>query len=175
VEVAFALDEEDLVALARQHMLHSPALRRRYRIRWLGATLLMGAAAVFLFVHLSLKFPALYLGAFALFFLVLYPYYDRWLVGRTLRHIVSARLHPKALAPRRLRATPEGLEVEVGGSKTFTAWSRVSGIEVTPERTFVAIDGAYSIVIPRRRLGEEIHRRFIDTLLKKGTFIFILL
>lgn len=171
MEIEFAPDEEDLVALARHHMLRSPALRRRYRIRWLGTSLVMGAAAVFLFVHFSLKFPALYLGAFALFFLVFYPYYDRWLVGRTLRGIVARRLNPTALAPQRLRATPQGLEKTVAGTKTLIPWSRVSGIEVTPERSYVAIDGAYALVIPRRRLGEETHRRFLDTLREQGTSI----
>ncbi len=46
MEVEFTLDEADLVALARHHMEHSPAIRRRYRIRWLGVSLgiaLMGA------------------------------------------------------------------------------------------------------------------------------------
>jgi hypothetical protein len=134
MEVEFALDEADLVALAKYRMEHSPAIRRRYRIRWIGASLGIGLMGMLLYGFLSLQAPALYLGAFAAFFLVFYPYYYRWLVGRTMRKIVNARLNPKALSGRTLRATPECLEVVGAGSKTATSWERVSGIEVTPDR-----------------------------------------
>jgi hypothetical protein len=164
MEVEFALDETDLVALARHHMERSPAIRRRYRIRWIGATLAIGFMGVLLYAFLSLKAPALYLGAFAAFFLVFYPYYYRWLVGRTMRKIVTARLNPEVFAARTLRAAPEGLEWVSAGSKTTKTWDRVSGIEVTPERTFVAIDGEYAVVLPRLRLGDEPYQRLIETI-----------
>lgn len=164
MEVEFALDEADLVALARHHMEHSPAIRRRYRIRWIGASLGIGLMGVLLYVFLALKAPALYLGASASFFLVFYPYYYRWLVGRTMRRIVNARLNPQALAARTLRATPEGLELVSTGSKTAKSWTRVSGVDITPDRTFVAIDGEYAIVLPRLRLGEETYQRLIETI-----------
>ncbi|MBI5580377.1 MAG: YcxB family protein [Deltaproteobacteria bacterium] len=164
MEVEFALDETDLVALARHHMQHSPAIRRRYRIRWIGATLAIGLTGVLLYAFFALTAPALYLGAFAAFFLVFYPYYYRWLVGRTMRRIVSARLSPAALAARTLRATPEGMEWGGTGSKTARTWDRVSGIEVTPDRTFVAIDGEYAIVLPRLGLGDETYQRLIETI-----------
>jgi hypothetical protein len=164
MEVEFALDETDLVALARHHMEHSPAIRRRYRIRWIGTSLGIGLTGGLLYTLLALKAPALYLGAFAVFFLVFYPYYYRWLVGRTMGRIVKARLNPSALAARTLRASPEGLEWVGAGSKTAKAWDRISGIEVTPDRTFVAINGEYAIVLPRLRLGEETYQRLIETI-----------
>ena len=164
MEVEFALDETDLVALARHHMEHSPAIRRRYRMRWIGASLGIGLMGVLLYAFLSLKAPALYLGAFAAFFLVFYPYYYRWLVGRTMGKIVNARLNPKAFAPRILRATPDGLELVGAGSKMVKGWDRISGVEVTPDRAFVALDGEYTIVLPRRRLGGEAFQNLIDTI-----------
>ena len=164
MEVAFALDEADLVALAKYRMEHSPAIRRRYRIRWIGVSLGVGLMGALLYAFLSLKAPALYLGAFAAFFLVFYPYYYRWLVGRTMRRIVKARLNPKAFSDRTLRATPEGLEVVSAGSKTAKSWDCVSGIEVTLERAFVAVDGEYAIVLPRMRLGDETFQQLIQTI-----------
>lgn len=164
MEVEFALDESDLTALARHLMEYAPAARRRYRIRWIGASLGIGLTGMLLYVFLSLKAPALYLGAFAAFFLVSYPYYYRWLVGRTMRKIVSARMNPKAFAARTLRLVPEGLELLSAGSKTAWTWDRVSGIEVTPDRTFVAIEGEYAIVLPKLRLGEETYQRLIETI-----------
>ncbi len=164
MDVEFTLDESDLTALARHHMERSPVARRRYRIRWIGASLSIGLAGILLYVFLSLKAPALYLGAFAAFFLASYPYYYRWLVGRTMRKIVSARMNPKAFGVRTLRATSEGLESDNAGAKTTMAWDRVSGIDVTPDRAFVAIDGAYAIVLPRLRLGEEAYQRLIGVI-----------
>jgi hypothetical protein len=119
---------------------------------------------VLLYAFLSLKAPALYLAAFAAFFLVFCPYYYRWLVGRTMRKIVSARTNPKAFGVRTLRTTPEGLELDNAGTKTARTWDRVSGIDVTPDRAFVAIDGEYAIVLPRLRLGEEAYQRLIETI-----------
>ncbi len=161
MEVEFALDESDLTALARHHMEYSPAARRRYRIRWIGASLTIALTGVLLYVFLSLKAPALYLVAFAAFFLAFYPYYYRWLVGRTMRKIAKARMNPKAFGARTLRATSEGLELDTAGAKTAMAWERVSGIDVTPDRAFVAIDGEYAIVLPKLRLGEEVYQRLI--------------
>lgn len=164
MEVEFALDETDLVALARHHMEHSPGIRRRYRIRWIGVSLAIGLMGAVLYAFFSLRAPALYLGASAAFFLAFYPYYYRWLVGRTLGKIVAARLNPKALAARTLRANPEGLELIGAGSKTARTWDRISGIDVTPERAFVAIDGEYAVVLPRQRLGDETYQRLIETI-----------
>jgi hypothetical protein len=164
MEVHFELEEADMVALARRHMEQSPAARRRYRTRWIGVSLGIGLMGVLLYAFLDLRAPALYLGAFAAFFLVFYPYYYRWLVGRTMHKIVNARLNPEALAARTLRTTPEGLELVSAGSKTAKGWDRVSGIDVTPERTFVAIDGEYAIVLPRLRLGDETYHHLIETI-----------
>lgn len=164
MEVAFALDEADLVALAKYRMEHSPAIRRRYRIRWIGVSLGVGLIGVLIYAFLSLRAPALYLGAFALFFLVFYPYYYRWLVWRTMRRIVHARLNPAAFCDRTLRVAPEGLEVVNAGSKTAKSWDRVSGIAVTPERAFVAVDGEYAIVLPRKQLGDETYQNLIETI-----------
>jgi hypothetical protein len=164
MEIEYAVDETDLVALARHHMEHSPAIRKRYRIRWIGVSLGIGLMGLLLYAFLALKSPAIYLGAFAAFFLVFYPYYYRWLVGRTMRRIVSARLNPQALAARTLRATPEGLELVSAGSKTAKTWDHVSGIEVTPDRAFVAIDGEYAVVLPRLRLGDETYQRLVEAI-----------
>ena len=56
------------------------------------------------------------------------------------------------------------MELVSAGSKTVKTWDRVSGIEATPDRTFVAIDGEYAIVLPRLRLGDETYKRLIETI-----------
>ena len=164
MQIEFALDEADLVALARHRMEHSPAARRRFRIRWIGGALGMAATGVLLYGFFALKAPAIYLGASGAFFLVFYPYYYRWLVARTMRKIVGERLNPRALAVRTFRVTPEGLELIGAGAATTRAWEHISAVDVTPERAFVAIDGEYAIVLPRQRLGDATYQRLIETI-----------
>ena len=160
MEVAFAVEEPDLVALARYRMEHSPARVRRYRAGWLGLSAAFAAGAVAL--HLSdLRAPAYYLGAFAVFFLVFYPYYYRWLVGRTMRRIVAARANPEVFAKRSLKTTSDGIVIG-NGKQTPIGWERITGIAVTPERAFVAVDGDYAIVLPKSILGEKTFHQLVD-------------
>jgi len=170
MEVQYTLDEADLTALAKFRMSNSPAFRRRYRMGWIGVPLGFGLTGLVLYVLFSLKSPALYLVGFGLFFLVFYPYYYRWLVGRTMRKIVNARSNPKALGKRTVRVTPEGLEMLGGASKIKTSWDRISGIEVNPVHAFVAVDGEYAIVLPRSSLGDETFQRLLETIRKLARF-----
>jgi hypothetical protein len=130
---------------------------------WLGLSLLFLTGAVALHVS-GLRAPAYYLGAFAAFFLVFYPYYYRWLVGRTLRRLISARQDPHAFAARRLLADRDGLSLDRGGKRADIAWHRVTGVSVTPDRAFVAVDGEYAVVLPKAALGAERFQALIDTI-----------
>lgn len=170
MEVEFELDEADLIALAKYRVKHSPAIRRRYRRSWIGITVGLGLLGILIYTGFSLKAPGVYLVAFALFFLVFYPYYYRWLVGRTMRRIVNARSNPNAFARRTLRVTPEGLEMIDAGANLTKSWDKVSGIEVTPDHAFVAIDGEYGIVVPRRTLGAERFQRLMDNIQRFAKF-----
>ena len=160
MQVTFAVEEPDLVALARYRMEHSPARVRRYRVGWLGFSTAFAAGAVALHLY-ELRAPAYYLGAFAVFFLVFYPYYYRWLVGRTMRRIVGARANPEAFARRSLRTTPESVVID-GLKPTTIGWERITAIAVAPERAFVAVDGEYAIVLPRAALGDETFVQLVD-------------
>jgi hypothetical protein len=160
MEVAFAVEEPDLVALARYRMEHSPGRVRRYRLAWLGLSAAFVAGAVALYLG-ALRAPALYLGGFAAFFLVFYPYYYRWLVGRTMRRIVAARANPEVFAQRSLRTTPDAIVID-NGKQTSIGWERITGIAITPERAFVAVDGEYAVVLPKSALGEEAFHQLVD-------------
>jgi hypothetical protein len=98
MEVEYALDETDLVAFARHHMEHSPGIRRCCRIRWIGVLLGIGLMGVILYAFLAFRSLAIYLGAFACFFLLFYLYYYCWLVVRTMHKIVSVHLNLVAFA-----------------------------------------------------------------------------
>ncbi len=164
MQVDFRLEEADLVALAKHHMEHSPAILRRYRLQRYGLLALFGLLALVSYFVLHKPAVALYAAALAVFCFGLYPFYYRWLVGRTLRQIAAARLNPAAFEPRTLRLSAEGMEQIAGGKRTMTAWARIGEVAVTPDHAFIAIDGAYGLVIPRKRVKEERFQGFVEAL-----------
>ncbi len=164
MQVDFQLDEKDLVALAKYQMENSPKHVRRFRIqRW-------GLLAVFLVLALVTQFAlrkpavALYSAALGLILFGLYPFYYRWVIGRTLRQIVAARLNPDAFALRRLRLNDEGLEVTIKGKRTLIPWSSIGTVAMTSKYAFIATDGVFSQAIPRARVDEERFQRFVGSL-----------
>lgn len=164
MEVPFTINEADITALAKFRMRRSPEFRRRYRIGWIGVPLGFAVTGLVLYAFFSLTSPALYLVAFALFFLVFYPYYYRWLVGRTMRRIVRSRSEPRAVGRRTVRITPAGLEVLGGASAIRGSWDCVSGMEITPAHAFLAVDGEYSVVLPRASLGDEGFKQLVSSI-----------
>lgn len=170
MEVEFDLDEADLIALAKYRVEHSPAIRKRYRRSWIGISVGLGLSGVLIYALFSLKAPGMYLVAFSLFFLVFYPYYYHWLVGRTMHKIVNARSNPSAFARRTLRVTTEGLEMVSTGTKLTKNWGKVNGIEITPTHAFLAIDGEYAIVVPRTALGAERFQRLMECIRQFAKF-----
>lgn len=164
MELEFKLEEADLVALAKHHMQHSPTTLRRYRLQRYGLLIVLSFLAFLSHFALQKTAVALYLAALAIFCFGLYPFYYRWLVGRTLQQIVAARLNPAVFAPRTLRLRAEGLEHVTAGKQTLTPWSRIGPVTVTAEHAFVAIDGAYGLVIPRSQVREELFQSIVEAL-----------
>lgn len=162
MHLEFTLNEADLVALAKHHMEHSPTFVRRYRIQRYGLTL--GLAALAALSHFVLHKPAvaLYFAALTLTAFMLYPLYHRWLTAQTLRRIVGARLNPAAFAPRTVRAAANGLEQAAAGKQALTPWAHVGGPDVTANHAFIALNGIYSIVIPRNRVDEAAFQSFLE-------------
>ncbi len=164
MKLAFTLAEADLVALARYQMEHSPALLRRYRLQRYGLLLFFGLLALVSYFAFHKPAVALYSAALAVFCFGLYPFYYRWVAGRTLRQIVRARLNPAVFAPRTLQLNAAGLRQTVADKETLIPWSRIGPVTVTPDHAFIAVDGVYGLAIPRGRVPEDLFRRFIEAL-----------
>ncbi len=164
MEIEFRLEETDLVTLAKYQMEHSPAIVRRYRRQRYGLLVFFGVLALLSYFVLHKPAVALYASALAVFCFGLYPFYYRWVVGRTLRRIVGARLNPAVFAPRTLRLNTEGLRQVTAGKETVTPWSRIGAITVTSGHAFIAVDGVYGLAIPRARVPEERFLRFVEAL-----------
>jgi hypothetical protein len=164
MEVEFKLEEKDLVALAKYQMEHSPAIIRRYRLQRYGLVTLFGLLAIVGLLILRKPALAAYSGAFALFCFGFYPFYYRWLIGRTLRQIVGARLNPTVFSLRKLRLSAEGLEQVTAGKKTLIPWSRIGPVTVTSDHAFIAVGGVFGQAIPRARVEEDRFLGFVQAL-----------
>ena len=164
MEVVFKLEERDLAALAKYQMENSQKYVRRYRIQRWG--LLAVCALLALVTHFVLHKPAsaLYAAALGLSLFGVYPLYYRWVIGRTLRQIVGARLNPAVFGTRKLRLIPEGLEQVVAGKKTVTPWSQVGPVTVTPNHAFISVDGVFAQAIPRAGVDDERFADFVQAL-----------
>ena len=65
-------------------------------------------------------------------------------------------MKPTSIAPRRLIADSNGLSQNMQQASKNVSWDLVDAIEETPSHIFIAIEGTYSIVIPKNEvdLGE---------------------
>ncbi len=164
MQLEYRLDENDLVTFAKYQMVNSPKYVRRYRLqRWgvLGVFLLLALFAQFV---LQKPVVALYSAGTGFFVFALYPFYYRWVIGRTLRKIVGARLNDAVFGPRKLRLTSDGLEQIAMGKKIVVPWSSIGSVMVTPNHAFIAVDGVFAQAIPRTRVDEAAFMRFVQAL-----------
>lgn len=164
MEIEFKLDESDLVALAKYQMEHSPAMVRRYRLQRYGLLAIFGLLSLVSYFILHKPALASYAAILALFCFSIYPYYYRWVVGRTMRQIVGAKLNPAVFAKRTLRITAEGLEQTAAGKKTVVSWPSIGPVAMTPKYAYIAVDGVYGQAIPRGRVEEQRLRSFVEAL-----------
>ncbi len=164
MEVEYELDETDLVTLARFQINRSPIVRRRFYIRWFGYILGFSLFGLGTYLAFSSTVLLLSFGSLAVLSFVAYPFYFRWAVERRIHQIVHERATPSSFAKRILRATPGGLEQVMETSESNVKWELVNEIEVTPTHAFISIDGTFSVVIPRLRLGESQFHGFLDTI-----------
>ncbi len=164
MQLEFKLEEQDLVTLAKYQMENSPKFVRRYRMQRFGVLAVFLLLALGALIALGRPALALYTAALGAFLFGFYPFYYRWLIGRTLRRIVGARLNPTVFGPRVLRLTSEGLEQTAMGKKVVVPWSRVGVVMVTPKHAFISIDGIFAQAIPRARVEDELFVRFVQAL-----------
>lgn len=169
MEIEFKLQEADLVTLAKYQMEHSPAIVRRYRLQRYSLLAIFGLLAVVSYFILNKPAVAFYAAALAIFCFSLYPFYYRWVAGRTLRRIVDARLNPSVFASRKLQLGAEGLRQITNSKEILIPWSRIGAVTMTSGHAFIAIDDVYGFVIPRGQVQEDRLQRFVEAL-RAGRF-----
>jgi hypothetical protein len=154
MELEYTPQEQDLVALAAYQIATSPdiqqRLRRAHLLYVIGFSMLaVGAYAVVPYPVVSVCFAAL-----AILSLVAYPAF------------VRRKATPASFASRKLRALPEGLEQISEYSQSKVTWHMVHAVFEDSSHTFIAVDGTYSIVIPRERIAPDEYKAFMDSVRK---------
>ena len=162
MEISYSLHKDDLIALAQYQIEHSPAVERRSRfgrmalstgflLMAIGNYLILGS------ITILVAFAALAESSF-----ILYPSSLRWLARRSVPRIVQEKMRPSSFARRILRVTPDGLEQLSDSGASKVKWKLVDGIDVTPSYTYIFIEGASLVVIPKASIGPETHDKFIN-------------
>jgi hypothetical protein len=164
MQAEYSLTDDDLMALGRFQIAHSPVVQERFRTRrWLYpaglAILALGTYIVGGSPVLSLILLGLALLAFLLF-----PRYFDWIVERSIQRAVKRDSTPSSLARRRLIVTPEGLQQAQENNESSVTWAMVDSIDSGPAHTFISIDGTYSVVIPRARIEDGSYDAFVKHL-----------
>lgn len=153
MELAYSLDESDIIALAEYRFRSMPAARQSQRLRRVGYLVGFSLLAVGAWV---LKYPALlvllwlFLGA-ALY--LLYPRYYAWNMRRRIRAAYRDEKMRASLGSRTLRLTDEGLEEISDLGEVKIKWDAIQAVAVTPTHAFVTVAGAPpAMVIARGRV-----------------------
>ena len=110
MQVEYSLTEDDLMALGRFQIAHSPVVQERFRTRrWLypAGLAILAIGTYVLQGGLLLLIILLVLALLAYLF---YPRYFDWIVERSIRRAVKRDMRLSSIARRTLRLTPEGLQ-----------------------------------------------------------------
>ena len=163
MEIKYALNEADILALSRHRLQNMPTLHRRMQIRHFGYPIgfTLMAFGLWLLYRDSILLIIL-LGSAIISFLFFPIYYD-WRLRRSVSQKYQDAKVRATLAERTLRATNEGLEEisDLGESKSN--WNTIDGVTITPTYTFMsAIGVGYSLVIPRNQVRVGNYDEFVN-------------
>jgi hypothetical protein len=166
MEIEYSLDKKDLMALAQHQIDHSPVMKRRgQNRRWIypfGFSLM--AAGTYM-IYREMILPIFFI-ALSIFSYIFFPIYYKWLVQTRVGRIVSEQMKPSSLAPRKLSATPEGLEQVMESAESKIKWSLIDRIDTTPAHTFISIEGTYLIIIPNDKFETKTYEEFVTSIRK---------
>ncbi len=165
VEIEYALDESDIVALAKYKLRHTPTLRRRMLILRLGY--LIGFTAMSLGIWLLYRDTIILVTLLGLTIISLsFPLYHDWRLRSNVYQTYRDAKNRAALDVRTLRATSEGLEEKSSFGETKVRWNTIDRITITPSYTFMSvIVQGYSVVIPKNQVRSGNYDEFVNACL----------
>jgi len=164
---SYSLVEDDLISLAEFQLEQSGRLRKQARSRRILYPLGFGLLGLgTLLTSDDLVLPLVF-GLLALISFFLVPTLYTWLTRRRLPQIVRSKMSSTSVGDRTVSANEKGLQQRVGELYSEVPWSIVHDIAETPRHVFVAIDGIYSLVIPKKEVDGNELKRFVELLRKK--------
>jgi hypothetical protein len=175
MEINYALNPDDIVAVNRHLVKSMPAGKQLRRSRFLmrfmvvpffvlvlaGLLLSAGTAEGNKLSSLALITPIIVL---LLPFMIFQDRITDWQIRRNARKGPNAKALFEA---QRLKLTQEGLLSESQTSSTFFRWYCVEHIGFTPTHAFIYTAPTHALVVPRRAFeNEAAFKAFIDTAMR---------
>lgn len=167
MEIRYSLSQHDLIALADFQVEMSGVLRKQARLRRILYPLAFGLLALGAFLVADDSILPIMFALMAVLSFLLAPALFAWLARRRLPQVVQQKMRSTSLGYRSLTANESGLQQRAGELYSEVPWSLVQEIAETPNHIFVAIDGFYSVIIPRSEVADEELNRFIGLLREK--------
>lgn len=162
MEITFNLEETDAIALAKFQMEQSnytAELIRKRRTWYFVAFGLLALGSWLINRDLVLM---ICFSSTAVLFLFITPFVSRWNVNRSIPKLVRSRLGKTALGDKTMIVSNDGLAYRSAGSQTLMRWDLVDGVVEIDDHVFIAFDGSYTIVIPKREVEATTLTSFLD-------------
>jgi len=167
MEIRYSLAEHDLIALADFQIEMSGVLRKQARIRRILYPLSFGLLALGAYLVVDDIILPIIFGLMAVLSFLLVPALFTWLARRRLPQAVRQKMRSTSVGYRSLTAHESGLQQRAGELYSEVPWRLVQDIAETPYHIFVAIDGFYSVIIPRSEVADEELNSFLGLLREK--------
>ncbi|MCC3160096.1 YcxB family protein [Hymenobacter sp. 15J16-1T3B] len=151
MQVAYALQAEDLLHYQLYAASKSPLVRRNRRRSWLIATLAFVSLAVLFYLEritsLAVYFALLAGGSAALF-----PLYSRWRYKRHYRKHVETHYQDQVGAPVALELTDTLLKSADRASRNELQLRELYQIAETPQAFLLRYSPAGAVIVPKRQV-----------------------
>ena len=167
MEIRYSLAEHDLIALAEFQFELSGALRKQARLRRFLYPLSFGLLALGAFLVVDDLILPIMFGLMAVLSFLFAPTLFTRVAQRRIPQVVRSKMGSTSVGDRTVSANEEGIQQRVGELYSEVPWSIVHDIVETPLHVFVAIDGTYSLVIPKKEVGGNELKRFVELLKNK--------
>jgi len=164
MEITYSLSERDLIALAEFQVEMSGALQKQARVRRIIYPLSFGLLALGAFLVTDDVILPIIFGLMAVLSFLLAPALYTWLARRRLPQAVRHKIRSTSVGNRSLTTNESGLQQRIGNLYSEVPWSLIQEIAETPNHIFIAINGVYSLIIPRSEVADEELNRFIALL-----------
>lgn len=169
IELEFELSEKDYISYNLDHARTSPTIKRSIMFqRFLGPVMFLIVPFV---IKRKTTIPMLFwlslFGIVSIIWVVFYPRYVNWEMGRRLTKMLKEANNKNLLSNRRLIISENGVSVWDKSGESHVDWDSVTKVENTNDYIYIYVSSVSAHIIPKRVFKDENEKQmFIKELSK---------